>query len=104
MRVKFRVSLGSRDAEKHSLNFRECEQGMECDVSDAAGEWLVRKGIASEIATPKQKSVHVAEMPEVRAVPDPPSISEPESPEIKAENKPARGAAKTSNTSRKDDQ
>lgn len=95
MRVRFRNSLGSRDAERHSLDFRECVQGAERDVSEAAGQWLVRKGIATEV---------VLELPrEIKAVPELPSISTADGPEIKAEEKPARGAAKKSNTHQKDE-
>jgi hypothetical protein len=94
MRVQFRDNLGSRDAEKHALDFRACGRGMECDVPDKTGQQLVARGFAIEVAA----------IPEViAAVPDVPSISEAEEPEIKAETKPARGAAKKSTTIQKDE-
>src|SRR5690606_17914299 len=98
MRVKFRDNLGSRDAEKHALDFRVCGRGMECDVPDATGRCLVSKGFASEVS----QDIPAVKVPlEIKAVPDSPSIGEPVAPEIKADAKPARGAAKKSSTSQK---
>jgi len=106
MRVKFLVNLGSRDAERHALDFRACQQGEEREVSEKAAEWLIRKGIASERpqSEPEQQVIPAIELPaEIRAIPDPPSIGESDGSEIKADTKPARGAAKKSNISQKDD-
>lgn len=100
MRVKFRDNLGSRDAEKHALDFRVCGRGMECDVPDATGRCLVSKGFATEVL---QESPAIKLPLEIKAVPDSPSIGESDSPEIKADTKPARGAAKKSSTSQKDE-
>lgn len=99
MRVKFRDNLGSRDAEGHSLDFRECLHGTEHDVPDAVGRILVHKGIATEVAqdTPKAKVMPAVETPaEIKAIPD--------SPSIKADTTPARGAAKKPGTPQKDEQ
>jgi len=84
MRVKFKVNLGSRDAEKHSLDFKQCGEGMEGDVSESAGAWLVRNGIAGEVHR------------ELRGVSAEPAIADASEPSIKAELKPTPTAAKKS--------
>ncbi len=78
MIVRFRVNLGSTDASALKLDFQECQQGMELEVSDEAGQWLITKGISEQVSeingmskaaalqgvppeTPKSKKVkHVA--------------------------------------------
>lgn len=91
MRVKFRVNLGSTDAGRVSLDFRDCCAGVEREVSDVAGNWLVSRGIATEVILEPPAS----EPPgEINAIPDAPEIGESDSPEIKADAKPASSRAK----------
>lgn len=49
MKVRLRVNLGSMDASSHGLDHEKCQAGMEPDVDDAQGKWLVESGIAEEI-------------------------------------------------------
>lgn len=46
MKVAFRQNLGSIDAAKFGLNHKECQIGMEAEVSKEAGEALLASGIA----------------------------------------------------------
>lgn len=90
MHVRFRVNLGSRDAERHGLDFRLCEQGMMCNVPEKAGQWLVGRGIAHEVPA------------EIRAVPAMPEIGKTDEPVTMSE--PAASAsAKRSTKSKKDE-
>ena len=106
MRAKFTDNLGSRDADKHALDFRACGRGMECEVSEEVGLQIIRRGFATEVPAAETKApvIQDIEMPAViQAIPDKPSIGEPESPQIKTETIPARGAARKTHFSRKDD-
>jgi len=67
MLVRFRVNLGSHDARRHGLDFSRCCKGVECDVADRSGQWLVSRGIAVEV--PKV----------VKGIPDQPSLVAAES-------------------------
>lgn len=51
MRVRFRTNLGSRDAAKWGVDFRQCTAGAEVDMDDAAAEWLAKSGIAEVLAS-----------------------------------------------------
>lgn len=100
MRVSFRVNLGSNDAQRHGLDFRSCHSGAECSVSDSTGNWLVDRGIATEVPETSQASP-ATELPvELLAVPDAPEIGETPETAIKAEAKSPR---KKSSTPSKDE-
>lgn len=73
MRVLFKVNLGSLDAARFQLDFTKCQTGMEVNVKDEAGAWLVSRGIAVEVPQP------------VRGISAPPAIAEASKPTIKAE-------------------
>lgn len=77
MQVRFRVNLGTVDAGAAGLDAKKCQAGMECEVPDAAGEWLVKKGIAVVVKT-------------IKGVAPAPAITAP----AKDEPKPAPLAAK----------
>ena len=62
MFVRFKVNLGSADALRLNLNFTKCMTGMETECSDAAGAWLVARGVATEI-------VGIAKPAAIQAVP-----------------------------------
>lgn len=62
MFVRFKVNLGSVDAQGLKLDFRKCATGMEAECSDAAGGLLIAKGIATEV-------VAVAKPAAIQAVP-----------------------------------
>lgn len=62
MLVKFKVNLGSLDAERQRLDFRKCVKGAEVECSDDAAAWLVAKGIATAV-------VAVAKPAAIQAVP-----------------------------------
>lgn len=49
MKIKFRVNLGSVDAAGLKLDWSECKQGSELDVSKATGELLCERGIAEPV-------------------------------------------------------
>lgn len=91
MRVKFRVNLGSTDASRVNLDFRDCVRDAECEVPDRAGQWLVSKGIATDVSEAGAESGPPAE---INGVPDAPEIGPSDEPEIKADAKPAGGRTK----------
>ena len=73
MVVRFRVNLGSMDAEKLQLNCRECQLGMELKVTKDTAEWLVSRGIAepTDIDAPTAPAKVIQAVPkaaEVKAV------------------------------------
>ena len=68
MKIVMKVNLGSRDAARYELDFRQCVEGAEIDVSDEFADDLVRRGYAA---------VHVPA--EINAVPDEPEITGVES-------------------------
>ena len=80
MHVKFKVNLGSRDAESQGLKFTECTKDSELSVGEEVGRWLVSNGHAAEVAKP------------LRGVSAPPAIGEESKSTIKAE--PATAKAK----------
>lgn len=90
MHLRFRVNLGSRDAERHGLDFRLCGQGMVCNVPEKAGQWLVSKGIAHEVPA------------EIRAVPAMPEIGRTDEPVVMSE--PAASASAKKQTKQKKDE
>lgn len=49
MRVRLNVNLGSVDALSHGLDHNECQAGMEPEVDNAQGQWLVENGHAVEV-------------------------------------------------------
>lgn len=55
MFIRFRTNLGSVDAAAlaeqtgQSVNAKDCTIGNEMQVKDAAGDWLVSKGIAEQV-------------------------------------------------------
>jgi hypothetical protein len=64
MLVCFKVNLGSNDAQPLGLDYKSCGAGMKLEVSDKAGQLLVSKGIASEVA------IEAVAMPaEIKGVP-----------------------------------
>ena len=83
MRVIFKVNLGSLDAARFQLDFTKCQTGMELEVKDEAGEWLVSRGMATKVAPQP-----------VLGVSAPPAIAEVSKPTIKAE--PVQAKAKQS--------
>ena len=86
MRVQCKVNLGSRDADRIGVDFRQFQAGAEVEVTDSIGRVLVSSGIAVEMPT------------QVRGVSDAPSIAE----ETKSTIKAAPLAARTKNVSHKD--
>jgi len=52
MRVKFRTNLGSTEAAARHLDYSKSCAGMEADVPDATGEWLVKRGVAEAVDQP----------------------------------------------------
>lgn len=77
MLVRFKVNLGSLDAEPLGLDFHKCQEGMEVECSDKSAAWLLAKNIAEEVKV-------------LKGVSAPPSIASAKSPDIKADSKPAR--------------
>jgi hypothetical protein len=77
MQVRFKVNLGSQDAEPLGLDFQQCQAGATLEVADEAGEWLIGHGIAEY-----QKSKSVV------GAPQRPAIAEAESPSIQAATNP----------------
>lgn len=75
MLVRFRVNLGSRDAESLGVDFRKCSAGMTCDVPDAAAQWLVKRRIAEPVT--------------VRGVAKPAEISQSKPAPLAAKVKPS---------------
>ncbi len=49
MLVKFRVNLGTNDAIVCGLDHNQCHDGLEVEVSDEAGQWLITKGIVEPV-------------------------------------------------------
>jgi hypothetical protein len=82
MLVKFKLNLGSRDAESRCLDSKQCGKGMECEVSEEAGQWLIRRNFAVEITKT------------VKGIADRPEIGVTKDPEIKAEQKATPAVAK----------
>ncbi len=76
MRVRLKVNLGSLDAAAHGLEHAKCQAGMEADVADAAGKWLIVQGHAESLEAVKG----VAKAATVEAVP-------PETPKPKVKAK-----------------
>lgn len=72
MRVLFKVNLGSMDAEKAGVDFKQCTAGAAIDCNDAAGKWLVANGIATEVNVPKPP-----EPPRPVVIPEPEVKPEP---------------------------
>lgn len=70
MVVRFRVNLGSMDAEKLQLDYRECQLGMELKVTQDTAEWLVSR----EIAEPKDIEAPAAATKVIQAVPKAPEV------------------------------
>lgn len=83
MHVRIKVNLGSRDAERFGLRFDQCKAGDTPTVTDEAGEWLIRHGIAEPVES-KPKSV--------TGVSPRPSIAEAQSPEIQSTTNPGQKA------------
>ena len=85
MKVKFRTTLGSRDAaECHRLfsdaiNHADCMIGAEVDVNEKSAAWLAARGLIEEIELPKKEKPK----PELKAVPEEPVISKASEPAIK---------------------
>jgi hypothetical protein len=75
MRVKFKMNLGSIDADKLGLDYRECQCGMTCEVCEEVGEKLVSGNIARPVVSD-----------DIKAVPDKPAIAEAKAPEITSES------------------
>lgn len=46
MKIKMRVNLGSADAAKMKLDYKECTEGNVVDVNDGVAERLVALGLA----------------------------------------------------------
>jgi hypothetical protein len=87
MRVSFKVNLGSQDAELvGGLDFRKCRAGMQLEVSDEAGEWLVSHGIAEQLETTPKPIVGIAPKPAI-AEAEAPGIQTTTSPGPKAGSK-----------------
>jgi hypothetical protein len=63
MKVKFLTNLGSTDARQLGVDHTECREGMTCEVSPAAGRYLLDRGHAVEV--------------EVKAIPPMPAITAP---------------------------
>jgi hypothetical protein len=80
MRVRFKVNLGSRDAERFGLHFEHCGKGMTPEVADEAGEWLIRHGIAEQLAAEPTPEPVVGVSPR-------PAIAEAQAPEIRSTTK-----------------
>ena len=65
MKVKFRTTLGSRDAAQLHIDPAPCVVGAEVDVSQAAAEVLAARGIVEPLTQPKA----------IKAVPTKPTIA-----------------------------
>lgn len=83
MQVRFKVNLGSRDAERLGLDFDNCLAGTTREVQDKAGEWLIVHGIAEQLESKLKPTVGAAQRP---------AIAEARSPEIQASSKPGTKA------------
>lgn len=79
MHIRFKTNLGSRDASRCGLDFRECLAGATAEVKEAAGNWLINRGIAESVSQ-KPKAV-------TGAAPRP-AIAESQPPEIKTTSSP----------------
>ncbi len=62
MLVKFRTNLGSEDGNAHGLDYTKCQIGMQLDVPEATGKWLIERGIAETTVK------GVAETPHLKGV------------------------------------
>lgn len=84
MKVKMRTNLGTVDASAIGVDAKQCRDGMVTEVSDAAGQWLVKRRFADEL-------------PEIHAVPPqpmqavPPVRTQAEQPKEKPVRKPDQG-------------
>jgi hypothetical protein len=56
MKVKFRTNLGSNDADRLRLDFKQCCEGMACEVDSPVGEKLVSSGVAVDVTPPPEKT------------------------------------------------
>lgn len=70
MKTRFNVNLGAMDAAKLDLDFKQCTIGAEVEVNDAAGRWLIERGVAVNVTPPKPTPVPAVEPTEVQAIPD----------------------------------
>lgn len=52
MQVQFRTNLGRIDAQSLSLDYTKCLIGATVEVSEPAGEKLVKSGIAIDVTPP----------------------------------------------------
>jgi hypothetical protein len=93
MHIRFKVNLGSSESSKLALDFRQCRVGDRCEVSDAVGESLVKRGIAEEIVIKAEaKPAPIAGVPKKEL----PKAQKPEpKPEPTPEAKPAEAPKPT---------
>lgn len=66
MLVRFKVNLGTNDSIPLGLDYKLCGKGMELDVAEKAGAWLVAKGHAVEV----EEVQAVAKPAEIQGVPE----------------------------------
>lgn len=95
MQVRFKVNLGSNDANRLGLKFSECTAGQECTVPDETGDRLVKSGIALQVAEKAPEKI--------KAIPAVASISKAAEPEIVAQDTPVRGTVTKSKLNPKDE-
>lgn len=92
MRVSFNVNLGSVDAGRCGIDFKQATLGSVLDCDESAGKWLVSSGIATEVVVPKpveQVVLHaVPEVADLKAVPPVEVVAEPvvETPPVKPQH------------------
>lgn len=77
MKVRFKTNLGTMDAKALDLDHSKCCDKCVCDVPEAVGDHLVKRGIA-EVVPPAIKAVPPA--PEISAKADPAQQVETKAP------------------------
>lgn len=85
MRIRFKVNLGSHDAEPLGLAFGQCQQGAEIEVETEAGEWLISRGIAERLEAKPRQVVGVSQRP---------AIAESQAPAIQPATSPGSKSGK----------
>lgn len=71
MLIQFRTNLGSVDASRFDLDFKQCTEGSTVTASGVAGRWLVDRGIATDITPPPEPKLEPITQPvSVEAVAD----------------------------------
>lgn len=82
MKVRMRTNLGTVHAAAIGVKASECLQGMEPEVSEDAGQWLVKRRMADEVPV-----IHAVPRETMMAVP--PAAIHPKPAPLAARTKPS---------------